>query len=701
MSGFLSVLDPTPRLADSKSVARTRAGLGATLTKGSLLFVHALADDVVEIIVTGTDGSVREVAERLRDVRDRPSMVLPEARGTVAVRPRDDGFDTDRLRVVIEPDPLRISVLQRTEAGWLPLVEDRRGGAWTREPGVPDRFRHYQHLEPGARHYGLGDKSGPLDRSGRRLRCLQLNALGYDAERTDPLYKHAPFVLVEHEGGCAGLLYDTYGECTFDLGLEYSHYFGRYRHVEVPDEALRLVVIAGGRVRDVVPRLHDLTGRTLMPPRWALGFAFTSMHHADAEDAPAVITGFAREARRRELPISALHLGSGYALADSGQRLTFTWNRRRFPDPSAFFGELRALGFRTAANVKPVLHTNHPSYDHALAEGLFVHDGEGAPAVEPFWDGRGAQLDFTNPATRNWWRESLRAHILDAGFDAVWNDNNEAELTDTEAETASGSAVDVRPLHALHMARASFEEIGETDPRPHNITRAGPIGICAYAETWTGDNVTSWHTLKWNLRQGLSMSLSGFPLVGHDIGGFVGPSPGPELLVRWFQMMALHPRCVMNSWKPDTGVPNLPWMHEEVFEHVVAALALRYRFLPVLEREIRSAHERGEPVIAPVLYHCDDAEARADMDAFMLGRDVLALPVVEEGGREGRGWLPSDAEWVDVHSGERHAGGAFATVPAPLDRLCVLVRAGATLRLAREWPNEAPHEPTAYEERRF
>ena len=62
------------------------------------------------------------------------------------------------------------------------------------------------------------------------------------------------------------------------------------------------------------------------------------------------------------------------------------------------------------------------------------------------------------------------------------------------------------------------------------ITRAGPPGIQRYAQTWSGDNTTSWHTLRWNIRMGLTMSLCGMFNTGHDIGGFHGPVPDPELL---------------------------------------------------------------------------------------------------------------------------------------------------------------------------
>ena len=59
------------------------------------------------------------------------------------------------------------------------------------------------------------------------------------------------------------------------------------------------------------------------------------------------------------------------------------------------------------------------------------------------------------------------------------------------------------------------------DRRGFTITRAGCPGIQRYAQTWSGDNTTSWETLRWNLRTGLQMSLSGM----YDVGGFAGPSP--------------------------------------------------------------------------------------------------------------------------------------------------------------------------------
>jgi alpha-glucosidase len=118
----------------------------------------------------------------------------------------------------------------------------------------------------------------------------------------------------------------------------------------------------------------------------------------------------------------------------------------------------------------------------------------------------------------------------------------------------------LRPVQALLMTRATREAQLAAKPRerPFTITRAGGPGIQRYAQTWSGDNTTGWDSLKWNLRTGLGMSLSGLYNIGHDIGGFAGPTPGPELLIRWTQAGVLHPRFLMNFWKPD-NVTTSPW----------------------------------------------------------------------------------------------------------------------------------------------
>lgn len=76
-----------------------------------------------------------------------------------------------------------------------------------------------------------------------------------------------------------------------------------------------------------------------------------------------------------------------------------------------------------------------------------------------------------------------------------------------------------------------------------------------------------------------------------------------------------------------------------------------------------------------------DPRAHRDEFTYLLGEDLLVAPVVDPGARERRLFVPA-GEWVDWWDGRRYRGPAVVTVPAPLDRIPLLVRAGRILPLA-------------------
>jgi alpha-glucosidase len=689
-------------------------GLDATLDDGWTLRIRAMSKSLLRIVIAPKEGLPM----------DRTWMVAPE--GDVPWKGRDrnsiDGFSpmegkietlkdgTTRLtagqfRVTVSHHPLRLDIEQKVGRAWQHWIGDREtGGFALTEKG--QRIRHFQHRPFTDRHFGLGDKTGPIDRTGRRFRMLQLDALGYDAEIGDPLYKHVPYIAVQSAGVTGGLFYDSLAPMTFDLGAERSNYHGIYRYVEAEERGMDLWLIAGPDLASVTERFTMLTGRPALPPRWSFGFAFTTMHHADDANGQAVIEAFAERCRKEKIPISAIHFGSGYS-SRGKRRYVFTWNKSKFPDPKALFTKLEALGFPTVANLKPVLIDDHVDYAEIKKSGGFIKDAKGEPVLEQFWDGMGSYLDFTNPSMIKWWQERLKKQVLDVGFTAGWNDNNEYEIGHDEASaTGFGKAfpaIPARPLHALLMMRATFDATQNKSPdlRPFTITRAGPAGLQRYGETWTGDNFTSWHTLKWNMRNALSLALSGQSKVGHDIGGFTGPRPDPELLCRFVEMMALHPRAVMNSWKPDVAsdwqAATVPWLYPEVLPQIRTALNLRTTFLPLMYSLAHEATRTGAAIIRPLCYEFpDDAESYKDCDAMMLGPDVLFSPVVEQGATTKTQYLPAGpAGWVEFYTGKLYQAGAAVEVKAELGKPPIFIRAGAALVLASATPDIKPHDAPA------
>ena len=633
---------------------------------------------------------------------DRGWAIAPnELEPPFAGRPRDDvsGFANPPVAVTEDSGIVTLSaegliaevtlspfgIAWRRHGEAAPFLEDRRTQAYliSRKTGalVHAMTRHAED-----RHYGLGDKAGPLDRTGRRFAIDAVDPCGFDAEFSDPLYKMLPFFIVDGHMRAHGIFYDNLATGAADLGCTIDNYHGLFRSYRADDGDLDYYVLAGPTVPDVTRRFSWLTGGQAFAPRWSLGFAMTSMTIADAPDADARISAFVADCKTHGIRCNSFHFGSGYT-SIGPRRYVFNWNREKFPDPAATMARLKQAGMQPVTNIKPCLLDDHPRLDEAKAGGLLVADAiTGEPAVAQFWDGLGFHIDFTNPKARDWWAKGLKTALLDYGVTSVWNDNNEYEIWDEDAVCAGDGRPFpqslARPAQPLLMHKLAYETQAANSPskRPHVITRGGGAGIARYGQTWTGDNETAWKTLRFNLTQGLNMSLSGLFNIGHDVGGFHGPVPGPELFCRFVEFCALWPRMVMNSWK-DNGTVNLPWMHPQVLPQVRAAIELRHRLVPYLYTQMWRAAGENEPAVRPLLWDFPaDAAARDVEDAFMLGPDLLVAPVLEEGSTQRIVDLPMHpGGWYDWHDGSHLEGGRAVTVDAPLGRLPLFARAGAVI----------------------
>ncbi|WP_105639935.1 glycoside hydrolase family 31 protein [Cronobacter dublinensis] len=597
-------------------------------------------------------------------------------------------ISSERLRVTVH-QPLWLEWHYRDDRGrWQFLTSDRPTSAYLLN-AHGDGVAHYQRREKDDRYYGLGEKAGDLERTGRRFEMRNLDAMGYNAASTDPLYKHIPFTITRREQVSFGLFYDNLSSCWLDLGNEIDNYHQPYRRWQAEAGDIDYYLFVGPRVLDVTKAFVRLTGKTLFGPKWSLGYSGSTMHYTDAPDAQDQLMNFIRLCDEQAIPCDSFQLSSGYTSINN-KRYVFNWNYDKVPQPKTMSAAFHDAGLKLAANIKPCLLQDHPRYQEVAQQGLFIRDSEtDAPERSSFWDDEGSHLDFTNPATVAWWQNGVTTQLLEMGIDSTWNDNNEYEVWDGEARCYGfGEPVaikHIRPVMPLLMMRASMEAQQRFAPekRPYLISRSGCAGMQRYVQTWSGDNRTSWQTLRYNIRMGLGMSLSGLYNVGHDVGGFSGDKPDAELFVRWVQNGVMHPRFTIHSWNDDHTV-NEPWMYPAVTPAIRSAIELRYRLLPYLYTLLWQAHADDEPMLRPTfLDHEHDAQTFRECDEFMLGRDLLVASVVEPGARTRTLWLPAnDHGWYDFHTGSWYAGGQQVTLDAPLERLPLLVRAGAGLPLS-------------------
>ncbi|CAF3325398.1 unnamed protein product [Rotaria socialis] len=538
-------------------------------------------------------------------------------------------------------------------------------------------------------YYGLGEKTGPIDKKFRRYRMRNMDAMGYNAEHTDPLYKHIPFYITLRFDSAFGLFYDTTYDCTFDMGCEIDNYYGNMLYFETKDPDLDYYFINGPLIEHVIEQYTKLTGRCPLAPKWTLGYLGSAMKYTDASDAQTRLKKFIDNCSKYNIECTGFHLSSGYSMnSDDGKRYVFVWDKKRVPSPLTVTKNFHKAHMKILANIKPAMLTTHPAFDECRS--LFIQNEHGnQPDLAPFWGGLGAHLDFTNPDTVIWWKSQVTSQLLANGIDCTWNDNNEFNIKNSRAKCFNGELMEsMRPVQTILMVKASYDAQRTTNVkyRPWLLTRAACAGTQRYGGTWTGDNYCSWHTLKYNIPMGLNLSLSGFPLIGHDIGGFAGEKPSLELFVRWIQNGIFHPRFCVHSWRPnqnentDDNNENSLWMYPDALPLIYDALNFRKNLQPYLYSLLHEAMMTGHPIIRPTVYHFQsDVKCRDQSFEFLLGPWLLVASVYEENAISRTLYLPSGTKWYNFWTDEIYDGGQILTVSATLDMFPLFVREGALL----------------------
>ncbi len=643
--------------------------------------ITVLAPDVVRVRFTpgapGRDHSYAVVTRELGDATAR-----------VDVGAEASSIATAELRVTIRHAPFRLAF---ADAAGNSLDEDdsERGMAWAgKEVRVWKRLREDEHV------YGLGEKSGRLDKRGWKLggysyAMWNSDTYGYD-DSTDPLYASVPFYMVLRNGRAHGVFLDNTFRSTFDVGKESQELlsFG------AAGGALDYYFFAGPTPRRIVESYTKLTGRMPLPPLWSLGF-----HQCRYSYYPeARVREVASEFRRRRIPADALWLDIHY---QQGYK-PFSWDKQRFPDPAKMIADLAVQGFRTITIVDP-----HPKkepgsvvYDTGLAGGHFVKNPDGTVYEAPVWPSQAERdpgpsvfADFSRPATREWWGGLYRP-LLDIGVGGIWNDMNEPAVFDNATGTMplgvrhdnEGEPTDHREIHnvyGMQMTRATYEGLLRLRPdeRPFVLSRASFAGGQRYAALWPGDNSSDWSHLRASIPVLAGMGLSGLAFVGADIGGFAKNGdhqmPSAELFTRWLEAGVFYP--FMRDHSELGSADQEPWAygpeHEAINRRMIE---LRYELLPSIYNVMHEAAETGVPALRPLVFeYPEDPRFAGRDDEYLFGSDILVAPVVREAAVEREVSLPK-GDWYDFWTGARQTSADFVR-PAPLDVLPLYVRGGAFL----------------------
>lgn len=596
--------------------------------------------------------------------------------------------ETSKIKVVFDMMGMKASWYSKSNNEEVLFAKDRKTQAYNFENSLGTGVYHYLERNLDEQYYGLGEKTGNSDRHGKSYKMMSVDPMGYNAEFSDPLYKHIPFYITRNikNGVSFGIFYDNLSTSIFDMGKELDNYHGYYRYYNALDGDLDYYIILGPEIKNITQKFSWLTGKTIFMPKWSIGYSGSTMSYTDAPNAQEQLQNFIKDCKENDIPCDSFQLSSGYTSIGK-KRYVFNWNYDKVPTPKNMSKDFHDNGIRLCANIKPALLLDHPMFKELEEKKLFIQDRNGEKTeIAQFWDELGAYVDFTNPEAFDWWKKQVTEKLLEYGIDSTWNDNNEYEIWDDEAKSNGfGKEINIgqiRPLHSLLMMKASYEaqKAFAPDIRPYLISRSGCPGMQRYVQTWSGDNRTNYNTLKFNIKMGIGLSLSGVYNIGHDIGGFAGLAPEPELFVRWVQNGIFHPRFTIHSWNDDATV-NEPWMYPEYTPFIREAIKFRTKITPYIYNLLYKAHTNYEPMIKPTFYDFEhDKRTFDESDDFMLGDSMLVASVVEKGEFERKIYLPEHKNgWYDFNTEIWYEGGQKVTVSAPIHYNPLMIKAGAII----------------------
>ncbi|MGA2383301.1 MAG: glycoside hydrolase family 31 protein [Gemmatimonadales bacterium] len=583
--------------------------------------------------------------------------VLPESLTLIEPRIRETPESLvlagSALTVTVAKHPLRLAV---ADSGG-PLLEETLG-AGHHGARVTEIFGR----PAGAHYFGIGEEPFPLDRTGTILTLWNTDA-GYRARQATPIYSSIPFYVAVNGARAYGVYFDDSYKSEFDFGAKLRNNVG----YTAEGGELRFYLLPGPSVREVLAGYTRFTGRTPLPPEWALGFQQSRWgYFPDSE-----LFRITHEFRGRGIPCDVLYLDIDYM---DGYRL-FTWSPQRFPDPRRMLADLRRQGMKvtTIVDVGVKVDSAYDVYRQLLALNGYVTWPDGSPYVGKVWPGETVFPDFSLQRTRTWWGD-MDSRLWQAGIAGIWDDMNEPanfyggtlpDVTMFGKGEREGSHLEYHNLYALLEARATYEGWRRLQPdrRPFIVTRAGFSGLQRYTSIWTGDNSADWEHLELAIQMVLGLGISGVPFAGADIGGFAG-APSAELFSRFLQAATFFPFYRTHS---EFSAPaREPWAFGPV--HTAAnreMIRLRYRLLPQIYTAFYEHARDGRPVARPLVweFQADTAVYRID-DEFTFGDHLLVAPVTREGQDTRPVYLPA-GRWYRYPFDSVYDGGHSFTVSAP------------------------------------
>lgn len=472
--------------------------------------------------------------------------------------------------------------------------------------------------------------------------------------------------------------------------------------------------IGGDNLDQVIAGYREVTGKSVMLPRWAYGFWQSREHYASSDE----LIDTVKQYRKLGLPLDNIVQDWFYWNEDAWGSQRF--DTKRYPDPQKLVDTLHGLHAHFMISVWPKFYPTTANYKELDAKGYMYR--RNVELGQKDWVGPGYLNSFYDPYTDEaraiYWRQ-INDGLGKLGVDAWWMDATEPDIQSNVSiderklrmgPTAQGPGAAFFNSYPLMTTGAVYEGSRQSypDQRVFILTRSAFAGQQRHgAASWSGDVVSRWSNLRDQISAGVNFSLSGIPNWTTDIGGFAVESryekPNAkdlkewrELNLRWFQFGAFSPLFRSHGQLPLREIYNIAPVGSDIYDALAWYDKLRYRLMPYIYTLAADTYFKDGTIMRGlVMDFPGDAKVRDIDDEYLFGPAFLVAPVSVYEARSRDAYLPAGSAWYDFYTGQRYEGGATIKADAPLARMPLFVRAGAIVPVgpAIQYTGEKPDAP--------
>lgn len=439
-----------------------------------------------------------------------------------------------------------------------------------------------------------------------------------------------------------------------------------------------IITDSGQDFAEVSRKLTGLLGRQKALPDWLYDGVILGI-----QEGTDVVDAKIKKAKEAGVPVVGVWCQdwSGCRRTGFGYQVMWSWewDQELYPGLDKKIAEWKEEGVRFLGYINPFIAIEKDLYAYASEHGYCVQDREGKDYLVTITTFPAAMVDFTNPEAYEWYKGLIKENMIGLGMGGWMADFGEYLPIDAVLYSGEDPAIIHNQWPAI-WAKMNQEAVAECgkEGQVFFFTRAGHTGTIAHSHMmWTGDQHVDWSIddgLPAVIPATLSLAMSGYGIAHSDVGGYttiMHMRRSKELLLRWEEMNVFSP--LFRTHEGNQPVNNVQFDDdEELLAQLAKCGRMHVALKDYLKGLVAEEISDGTPVMRPLFYHYDEAEAYTEKTEYLLGRDLLVAPVYEEGAKSRTIYLPSDG-WVNIFDGKEYAGGHMI-VEAPIGKPPVFVR---------------------------